>query len=73
MITERFTKVYHDDSAALGILRPTFEPAATAHMAEMAAMISGLIEAGHAYQAEGHVLFSVKSHAAYGKPVWPVA
>jgi len=67
VITERFTKVYHDDSAALGILRPTFEPAATAHMAEMAAMISGLIEAGHAYQAEGHVLFSVKSHAAYGK------
>lgn len=67
VITERFTKIYHADSASLGILRPTYEPAATGHMAEMIAMISGLIEAGHAYEADGHVLFSVTSYEAYGK------
>ncbi|HCY55571.1 MAG TPA: cysteine--tRNA ligase [Oceanicaulis sp.] len=67
VITQRFTKIYQSDSAALGMLRPTYEPAATAHMAEMIAMISGLIETGHAYEAEGHVLFAVKSYEAYGK------
>ncbi|AZU02911.1 cysteinyl-tRNA synthetase [Glycocaulis alkaliphilus] len=67
VITDRFTKIYHADSDALGIMRPTFEPTATGHMAEMIAMISGLIEAGHAYEAEGHVLFSVKSYEAYGR------
>lgn len=67
VITERFTAIYHADSEALGIMRPTFEPTATGHMAEMIAMISGLIASGHAYEAEGHVLFSVKSYGAYGK------
>ena len=67
VITERFTAIYHADSDALGILRPTFEPTATGHMAEMIAMISGLIASGHAYEAEGHVLFSVRSYEAYGK------
>ena len=43
VITQRFTKIYQSDSAALGMLRPTYEPEATAHMAEMIAMISGLI------------------------------
>ncbi|MGP1276082.1 MAG: class I tRNA ligase family protein, partial [Caulobacterales bacterium] len=67
VITRRFTAIYHSDSDALGIMRPTYEPTATGHMAEMIAMISALIESGHAYEAEGHVLFSVASYEAYGK------
>ncbi len=57
---------YHADMDALGALRPTHEPRATEYIAEMVEMIAGLIEAGHAYAAEGHVLFAVDSYAGYG-------
>jgi cysteinyl-tRNA synthetase len=65
-ITERFTDAYHDDMAALGVLPPDIEPRATAHIPQMIAMIGALIEAGCAYEAEGHVLFDVAAYAAYG-------
>ena len=57
---------YHDDMDALGALRPTHEPRATNHIPQMIAMIGMLIDKGHAYAAEGHVLFSVESYEAYG-------
>ncbi|WP_323769950.1 cysteine--tRNA ligase [Antarctobacter sp.] len=57
---------YHADMDALGALRPDHEPRATAYIAEMVAMIEDLIASGHAYAAEGHVLFSVESYAGYG-------
>ena len=57
---------YHQDMEALGTLRPTAEPRATAHIGDMITMIEGLIEKGHAYAAEGHVLFRVRSYAEYG-------
>ncbi|WP_417210924.1 cysteine--tRNA ligase [Antarctobacter sp.] len=57
---------YHADMDALGALRPEHEPRATAFIAEMVAMIEELIASGHAYAAEGHVLFSVESYAGYG-------
>jgi len=66
VITERFTKVYHDDMAALGVRRPTVEPRATEHIPQMIAMIERLLEAGQAYVADGHVLFEVASFAEYG-------
>jgi cysteinyl-tRNA synthetase len=52
--------------AALGVLAPDVEPRATGHIGEMIAMIEELVRAGHAYVADGHVLFRVKSFAAYG-------
>ncbi len=58
---------YHADMDALGALRPDHEPRATGYIAEMVAMIEDLIARGHAYAAEGHVLFAVESYAAYGK------
>jgi len=57
---------YHDDMDALGALRPDQEPRATAYIAPMIAMIELLITKGHAYEAEGHVLFDVRSYPAYG-------
>jgi cysteinyl-tRNA synthetase len=57
---------YHTDMGALGALPPTHEPRATAFIPQMIAMISDLITNGHAYEAEGHVLFRVRSYAAYG-------
>ncbi|ASP21591.1 cysteine--tRNA ligase [Antarctobacter heliothermus] len=57
---------YHADMDALGALRPDHEPRATGYIGEMVAMIETLIALGHAYAAEGHVLFSVESYAGYG-------
>ncbi|NBC96735.1 MAG: cysteine--tRNA ligase [Deinococcus-Thermus bacterium] len=65
-ITEETLGWYHEDMAALGVLPPTHEPRATRYIAEMIAMIEGLIASGHAYAAEGHVLFSVASYRDYG-------
>jgi cysteinyl-tRNA synthetase len=65
-ITERTTAAFHADVAALGCLPPDIEPRATEHIPQMIAMIERLIERGHAYAAEGHVLFSVPSMPNYG-------
>ena len=65
-ITARTTKAFHEDIAALGALPPDVEPRATAHVPEMMALIEALIEAGNAYEAEGHVLFHVPSAPRYG-------
>ncbi len=67
VLTDEMTKVFHEDAKALGCLPPTVEPRATDHIAEMIAMIEKLIAKGHAYVAEGHVLFDVPSMPAYGK------
>src|SRR6056297_1943063 len=65
-ITERFTEAYRADMAALGVGPPTVEPRATDHIDEIIAMIEQLIERGHAYAAEGHVLFDVGTFEDYG-------
>lgn len=67
VITERTTQAYNEDMAALGAYEPDVTPRATDHIPEMIAMIEQLIEHGHAYAAEGHVLFAVKTFADYGK------
>jgi cysteinyl-tRNA synthetase len=66
-ITDKFTAIYHQDMDALGALRPTLEPRATAHIEPMLAMIGRLVEGGNAYAAEGHVLFDTQSFADYGQ------
>ncbi|MBT8084963.1 MAG: cysteine--tRNA ligase [Woeseia sp.] len=66
-ITGHFTKIYNEDMAALGVLPPDIEPRATQHIAEMIVMIERLIANGHAYEAEEHVLFDVKSYSDYGE------
>ena len=66
-LTQRTTDLYHADMDALNALRPTIEPRATHHISHMIALIQLLIERGHAYAAEGHVLFSVPSMAEYGQ------
>jgi cysteinyl-tRNA synthetase len=65
-ITRRTTLAFHEDIAALGALPPTVEPRATQHIAEMIALTETLLAKGHAYEAEGHVLFHVPSMSGYG-------
>ena len=65
-LTDETIGWYHADMDALGALRPNHEPRATEYIAPMIAMTQTLIDRGHAYAAQGHVLFDVHSFAAYG-------
>lgn len=65
-ITERYTAAYREDMAGLGIAPPDIEPKATAHISQIITMIESLIASGHAYAAEGHVLFEVSTFSEYG-------
>jgi cysteinyl-tRNA synthetase len=58
---------FKSDVAALGCLPPTVEPRATEHIAEMKTLIERLVASGHAYVADGHVLFDVPSMPDYGR------
>ncbi|HEY2068816.1 MAG TPA: cysteine--tRNA ligase [Rhizomicrobium sp.] len=66
-LTNETARIYEEDVAALGCLPPSIAPRATEHVAQMIAMIAELVAAGHAYAAEGHVLFDVSSKPDYGK------
>ena len=66
-ITKRTTDIFHQDMAELCALPPDVEPRATDHIKEMIAMIEDLIDKGHAYAKDGHVVFSVPSMSEYGK------
>jgi len=66
VITERYERHYLEDMGALGVAPPDIAPHATEEIGPMVAMIARLIETGNAYEAEGHVLFSVPSDPDYG-------
>ena len=66
VITERYYAQYMTDMGALGVLPPDIEPRATDHIGAMLAMMEALVASGHAYAAEGHVLFDVSKDDAYG-------
>lgn len=66
-ISSRYAAAYFDDMAELNNLSPDIVPYATDHVDEMIAMVQKLIESGHAYEAERHVLFDVQSMPDYGK------
>ena len=57
---------FHADLAALSVLPPDVEPRATHHVGEMIGLIARLLQSGHAYAADGHVLFQVAHFADYG-------
>ena len=65
-ISSRYINAYHADMAALGAGRPSIEPRATEHIDLMINMVQRLVDAGYAYEAEGHVLFDIESYTAYG-------
>jgi cysteinyl-tRNA synthetase len=66
VITERYERDYLEDMRALGVRDPDIAPHATQEIGPMVAMIARLIANGNAYEAEGHVLFSVPSDPDYG-------
>jgi cysteinyl-tRNA synthetase len=66
VITRKYEQIYNEDMAALGAPKPDVQPRATETIPEMIALIEKLIVGGHAYAAEGHVLFHVPSFPGYG-------
>ena len=66
-LTTRTGAAYQGDMARLGALPPSAEPRATEYVGQMVALIERLVARGHAYAAEGHVLFSVPSMEDYGR------
>ncbi|MGE0596451.1 MAG: cysteine--tRNA ligase [Hyphomonadaceae bacterium] len=66
-ITEKFTRVYEEDTGALGVIEPTLKPRATAHVGDMVALIETLIAKGAAYAVASGVYFSVAADSDYGK------
>jgi cysteinyl-tRNA synthetase len=67
VISERYTGFYHEGLKALSVLPTDVEPKVTEHVLEIHNKIEALIEKGHAYVADGHVLFDVPSYAGYGE------
>lgn len=66
-LSARFADAFEEDMTSLNALAPSIVPRATDHVDEMIEMISTLVDKGHAYEAEGHVLFAVQSMEAYGR------
>ena len=66
-VSKEFTQKYREDMAALNALAPTIEPMATEHIEDMIVLTERLIADGHAYEADGHVLFAVESMPTYGE------
>ncbi|MFT4614428.1 MAG: cysteinyl-tRNA synthetase, partial [Bacteroidia bacterium] len=65
-VTQEFTSKFREDMAQLNALPPTLEPLATQNIEPMIRLTAILIEKGHAYESEGHVLFAVESMPDYG-------
>ena len=66
-ITRKFADIYNADMGALGVDLPDHQPRATDYIPQMVEMIEKLVARGHAYAAEGHVLFNVPSWPDYGR------
>jgi cysteinyl-tRNA synthetase len=67
-VTGRFIQAMDEDSQALGLMRPDFEPRATQYVPNIITMIGQLIDRGYAYSAaDGDVLYSVAKFEGYGK------
>ena len=66
VLTARYLAAFHEDMGSLGVLPPDIEPKATEHLLEIVTLVEQLLKAGHAYVADGHVLFSVPSFEDYG-------
>ena len=65
-ITEQTYQWYIDDMDKLNVMAPDYRPRATEYIDEMIELVRLLLANGHAYEASGHVLFSVDSMPGYG-------
>ena len=66
-LSEEFIDAFDEDMAALGLRKPTHEPKATEHIAQIIALVQGLIAKGMAYESAGDVYYSVDKFPSYLK------
>jgi len=66
-VSSKYAQAYNEDLQSLDVMMPDIEPYATDHVPEMITMITDLINKGHAYESEGHVLFNVTTYERYGE------
>jgi len=66
-ITSKYEKIYNEDMASLGVLKPDIQPHATDFIQQMIDLVQQMINNDTAYESEGHVLFDVTKYSAYGK------
>ena len=66
-LADEMTRAYFEDTDRLGLGRPDAEPLASATVEEIVALISGLVDSGHAYESGDDVYFRVRSFDGYGK------
>ncbi len=67
-VARKFEDEYLRDAEGLNVKRPTVQPRATEHIAEILGIVADLVAGGHAYAAKnGDVYFRVKSDPGYGK------
>ena len=66
-LSEEFIEAFDEDMAALGLRKPTHEPKATEHIAQIIALVQGLIAKGMAYESAGDVYYSVDKFPSYLK------
>ncbi|MCF7935875.1 MAG: cysteine--tRNA ligase [Synergistales bacterium] len=66
-LAERFIQAYREDAEALGVRPATISPRATEHIEPIIRLIGKILNAGHAYEVDGDVYFSVTSFPEYGK------
>ena len=66
-VADKYAKAFLEDSAALGIRRPTHQPRATEVLPEIIAAIAALEKSGHAYEVNGDVYFDTASLPEYGQ------
>jgi L-cysteine:1D-myo-inositol 2-amino-2-deoxy-alpha-D-glucopyranoside ligase len=66
-LRQRYTTIYMEDVAALGLVPAMEYPTATSGIPEMQAVIARLIAAGHAYRVDGDVYFRISSSGSFGE------
>ncbi|WP_025300198.1 cysteine--tRNA ligase [Candidatus Endolissoclinum faulkneri] len=66
-LTKEIINIYKTDMAAIGVKKPDVQPRATEYIGPMIAFTQRLINLGHAYITNNHVLFNVRSTANYGQ------
>ena len=66
-ISQKYTKEYQQDMAALGILPPDHEPKVSDHIPDIINLIEKLISKKIAYASGNDVFFSINKFIGYGK------
>lgn len=67
VISDRYAAAYFEDLQALGVKPTDSSPRVTEHLPQIISMIERLMASGHAYEAQGHVLFHTLSFPEYGQ------